>query len=370
MAIDSLPFYYKSHLQPDNGGRPHTLPFELRYNESLAMLQQVPSRELDKILEEVYLEGSLVDGSVSSESGLHYAPKIIEYIQSNGNLNKESKILEIGFGSGLFLRKFHELGYSNLYGIEPGEHNFVDGLENVSLISDFYPTKDFEDRVDLIFHSLVLEHIKDPIDFLREQSKQIVEEGRIIFFVPNEEPFLSSGDCSSFIHEHFNFFTPGSISLTARKLGLKLEDLSFIDGLLAVTLSKSEELSRSEEVRQDFDPKMYFDKMTRNMRKFENFFMQLSPKDVAVYVPGRALNILCLLNVNTVRLVDDSSEIWGKYLPYLVNSVEPFEQLLNNPPKAVIIFSRTFGKSIQAKCVSRKELSHSSIYTIDELLND
>lgn len=239
MKLSKLPFYYKSHGKPNNGGLPQVLPFELIYDEDLRMFRQKASSNLRDILETVYQEGSLVDGSVSSESGNHYIKKILRYILDTKHVDRNSKILEVGFGTGDFLKALSGLGYRFLYGIEPGRHNLVSNLEGVNLYFDFYPTKLFSDKVDLIFHSLVLEHIENPIDFLESQSKQLSENGKIIFFVPNEEPFLREGDCSSFIHEHFNFFTKSAIVNLVQKLTLFLEDISLIDGLIAVTLSKN-----------------------------------------------------------------------------------------------------------------------------------
>ena len=105
MEIKSLPFFYKSHLNNDNGGLPHVMPFYLFYDQELKLLRQRATSSILEILNKVYIEGSLVDGSVSSESGLHYVSPVINYIVKNGELKKESKILEIGFGEGIFLNE-------------------------------------------------------------------------------------------------------------------------------------------------------------------------------------------------------------------------------------------------------------------------
>jgi len=105
MKITKLPFYYNSHNTPSNGGRPDILPFNLVFDEELKMFRQIPTRELNDILKSVYDEGSLVDGSLSSNSGNHYIPKIIDYIEQHFELNSKRRILEIGYGTGLFLNE-------------------------------------------------------------------------------------------------------------------------------------------------------------------------------------------------------------------------------------------------------------------------
>jgi len=371
MEIKQLPFYYKSHLTNDNGGLPSVLPFDLFYDDELKLLRQKASESLKLVLTEVYLQGSLVDGSVSSESGLHYVNPVMDYMFSNVNLNKDSKILEIGFGEGVFLSAFKELGYNCLTGIEPGNHKIISGLEEVNLISDFYPSKKFNEKVDLIFHCLVLEHIEDPFTFLSFQKFQLKEDGKIIFFVPNEEPFLISGDCSSFIHEHFNFFTKESIFQLVEKMDMFIHDISIIEGLLAVTVGLKKSDYFLDEKGEEFDFQVYLEKVESNLEKILKFINKFdNASDVALYVPGRALNFMYLLSCSGPRLVDDSKEVQGKFLPFFDNAIESFQSLLNNPPKAILIFSRTFGEKIKAKCELSPELKECVAYCLQDLLDE
>lgn len=371
MEIRQLPFYYKSHFTNENGGLPAVLPFDLFYDEELKLLRQRPTESLKLVLEQVYLKGSLVDGSISSESGLHYINPVMDYIFSNTDLGKDSKILEIGFGEGNFLSAFKKLGYEYLTGIEPGNHKIVGELEGISLISDFYPSKKFIDKVDLIFSCLVLEHIEDSFEFLNSQKFQLRNDGKIIFFVPNEEPFLNSGDCSSFIHEHFNFFTKESILTLIEKMNLFVHDISIIEGLLAVTVGLKKSDFVPEKKGNGFDFQVYLEMVEFNLKKIEKFVHEFSsPYDVALYVPGRALNFMYLLDFSTPRLVDDSTEVQGKFLPFFDNAIESFQSLLLNPPKAILIFSRTFGEKIKIKCQSSPELKDCVVYCLQDILDE
>ena len=182
MQIKNLPFYFKSHDQSDNGGYPHTLPFNLVFDEELRMFRQLSSPDLNRVLEEVYNKGSLIDGSLSDESGIHYVSKIINYIINNFPLNASTKILEIGCGSGILLKELKKNGITNLTGIEPGKHKLMDGLEDIKLLNDFYPSAQFQEKVNLIIHVAVLEHLESAYDFLKAQRDQLEENGKIIFF--------------------------------------------------------------------------------------------------------------------------------------------------------------------------------------------
>ena len=108
-----------------------------------------------------------------------------------------------------------------------------------------------------------------------------------------------------------------------------------------------------------------------NLKKIEKFVHEFSsPYDVALYVPGRALNFMYLLDFSTPRLVDDSTEVQGKFLPFFDNAIESFHSLLLNPPKAILIFSRTFGEKIKIKCQSSPELKDCVIYCLQDILDE
>lgn len=370
MEIKSLPFFYKSHLNNDNGGLPHVMPFYLFYDQELKLLRQRATSSILEILNKVYIEGSLVDGSVSSESGLHYVSPVINYIVKNGELKKESKILEIGFGEGIFLNELKKKGFENLTGIEPGNHKKCEGLEEINLISDFYPSEKYEEKVDLIYHCLVLEHIQDPITFLNAQKSQLSDVGKIIFFVPNEEPFLESGDCSSFIHEHFNFFTTESIQSLVKVVGMYIHSIEIIEGLFAVTISLKPLDNLIHINEKKFDFQKYLETTNKNLELISKFLNQFpSQSDIALYVPARALNAMYLLDFPNARLVDDSTEVQKKFLPFFTNSIESFQSLIANPPKAILIFSRTFGYKIKSKCKSYLELENCKILSLEDIIN-
>nr|WP_294995030.1 class I SAM-dependent methyltransferase [uncultured Sediminibacterium sp.] len=368
MIINELPFYYKSHSTNDNGGRPMVLPFHLEFDNSLGLIYQKSTEELDEILQEVYIEGSLVDGSISSESGLHYLEPVTEFLISQTDLTVNSKILEVGFGKGYFLKELKKRGFKNLYGIEPGNHGLAEGVEDLNLFYDFYPSSKFSDKVDLIFHTLVLEHIKNPVDFLKFQKAQLNENGKIVLFVPNEEPFLLSGDCSLFIHEHFNYFTRHSLAQVAKAAGLYVERMTIIGGLLAAVFSSRKRDVIQIQENNIFNYNVFLSTIDIHLKKINIFLDTLSNKsDLAIYVPSRALNLMFLSNNSNSRLIDDNSQIQGKYLPFFDKPVEKFQDLVQKPPCAIVIFSKTFGFTIKEKCKKYSELHNTSIHLYDEI---
>jgi 2-polyprenyl-3-methyl-5-hydroxy-6-metoxy-1,4-benzoquinol methylase len=100
------------------------------------------------------------------------------------------ELIEIGCGSGDFLRILCELGNNRGVGFDPGlsnEHAFHERMGQVTFIKDFFSEQYVHYRPDFICSRLVLEHIPDPMQFLGMLRRAIGERLNTVFFceVPN-----------------------------------------------------------------------------------------------------------------------------------------------------------------------------------------
>jgi len=365
IPITELPFFYKSNADPGNGGEPETLPFHLYFDDDLKMFRQKSTSELEVRLFDVYLKGSLADGSISSESGKVYIDRILAYLFKHFNFKNDSKILEIGFGSGIILKKLTEHGIENLSGIDPGNHSRVSGLENINLVTDFFPSTKIQGKFDLIFSFLVLEHIEDPLEYLKNIISQLAENGKIIIGVPNCGPYIEEGDLSMFIHEHFNYFTAESIIHLVSKVNFKIEDLSVIEGSFVITISKNGKINQL--TGNPVSQKQFYEKVETFLKKFTTLTSEYQKDNLVIYAPIRAMNALFLTGKKHFRLVDDNSELHNRYLPFLSSSVESFDEMAKKPPGCILIFSRTFAERIKKKCESDPRLKNVRVLTLSDL---
>ena len=114
---------------------------------------------------------------------------------------KDTRILEIGCASGFFLYEIRpyvksvtgvELTTQYIqYAISKGL-NICESLEEIPVES-----------CDLIFMFHVLEHIHDPIEFLKEVKKKLSPGGKVIIEVPNVDDILVS---TYKIKKHLDFY--------------------------------------------------------------------------------------------------------------------------------------------------------------------
>jgi 2-polyprenyl-3-methyl-5-hydroxy-6-metoxy-1,4-benzoquinol methylase len=363
--LNTLPFFFKFFNENNNGGFPKALPFHLFFDNDLRMFRQQPTDEIQKTLDEIYKQGSLVEGSTSSESGLVYRKKINDYLFSNFPFTDASEVLEVGFGSGIMLRELKQRGIINLTGVEPGNHTRVEGLESITLIRDFFPSKLITKKFDLVYSLFVLEHIDNPLDYLNKLISHTNANGKVIFSVPNCEPYIQEGDISIFIHEHFSYFTGEAIHALVDKTNFSVEDISIIEGSFIVTISGTGKNVSAK--NRHFEPAEFYSNVDEHIEKLNRLFSKYKDEDVMIYAPVRAMNLLFLINKVNFRLVDDSSEIHGRFLPSLSSSVESFENMLSNPPKCILIFSRTFGDRIKARCLAEDRLKNTRVLSLTDL---
>lgn len=140
---------------------------------------------------------------------------------------KKSRILEIGSGYGFFLKFMNQEGY-NITGIEISKirRNYAKRISKVSVMNyDINEQVPEIGKFDTIVMFAVLEYISDPVNFLKNISKLLKNNGTLLIKIPNAD------DLSLKHHEsyrnwfwqraHANYFSPKVLKLVLKKAGFK-----------------------------------------------------------------------------------------------------------------------------------------------------
>jgi len=137
-----------------------------------------------------------------------------------GYLPNGGAVLEIGANDGTLLAKFAAAGL-DATGIDPAknivrEHGGGPGR----MICDFFPSPELADQqFDLIVGLNVLAHTPEPVQLL-EGVKKHLSPGGVAIFQTSQATMLANGEFDTIYHEHYSFFTPGSLSRAALRAGL------------------------------------------------------------------------------------------------------------------------------------------------------
>lgn len=128
--------------------------------------------------------------------------------------SKKEKILEIGSGHGFFLEKMNKKGF-DITGIEISQEKqkILKKTTNARILElDLNHEKLDIGKFDTIVLFHVLEHMKNPIDFLDKCKKNLNFNGKIIVEVPNVNDFqiTSNKEYREFYWQraHVSYFSP------------------------------------------------------------------------------------------------------------------------------------------------------------------
>jgi SAM-dependent methyltransferase len=126
-------------------------------------------------------------------------------------LKPGSDVLEIGCSSGFMLHPLIEAGHRCM-GVEPsgafGEYLRGRGLQIFPSL-DQLPASARERRFDVVMHFFVLEHIADPVAFLRSQLDLLRPGGKLVFEIPNAaDPLYTVYDIAAFERFYWSIAHP------------------------------------------------------------------------------------------------------------------------------------------------------------------
>lgn len=374
--FEKLPFIYELQKTPNNHvGIPNYLPFILTIDTKYNLVIQEFNEIVNSNLNQAYQISSILGGNTTEdEAGEAYANSMISFINKvyKKPLNG-IKVLDIGCGTGYLLYKLKKLG-CEVYGIEPGQQARI-GIDkyNIPIVIDFFPTDKITHKFDLIISTLVLEHINKPEKFIENIKNFLNDSGSVIIGVPDEEPYIASGDISTLFHEHWNYFTKNSLynflngnnasnieieNSTYGGIIYSKFDFEINDNIIEVENRKNQSLD-------------FLEKISNSNASLEEFFIKNKNKTIGVYVPGRIVNFLSTasFSLDKLKFYDDDVNSHHMYFPGINIQVENFDEFKLNQPEILLIMSSFFGDKIKNKIISSTNFPEYNIYLWSDFYN-
>jgi SAM-dependent methyltransferase len=109
---------------------------------------------------------------------------------------KSASVLDVGCGTGLFLKPLISAGCTQLYGVD-GPQGFTDraisrGYKEVSVVADLNVSTlpSANESFDLVVCKDVFEHLLNPTHALSEISRVLKKDGLLLLHVPNHFPLI------------------------------------------------------------------------------------------------------------------------------------------------------------------------------------
>lgn len=141
---------------------------------------------------------------------------------------KNSQVIEVGCGKGLFLRKIVEVEeYGNIgYGFDPsyvGPETELNG--RLKFRKCYYDHRCADIPADIVICRHVLEHVSNPIKLLEtiKHALSNATKARVFFETPDVEWILSNQVIWDFFYEHCSYFTAASLTTIFESAGFDVK---------------------------------------------------------------------------------------------------------------------------------------------------
>lgn len=388
LDLGSMTFYW-TVASSFAGEFPSQLPF--RFESPTAdpsLIRQARTSELDEVLGRIYEADSNV-GYIQADNSLgkpyeldlfRQIQEVLERVDDAGT--RVLKILEIGCGGCLVLAKLADLGHS-VTGVDPSPIAATAAKAmGLSVVCDYFSNVEGLNEFDLVYHADVLEHMENPVEFLKECRSSLKEGGWVLVSVPDCTESIDLGDVSMALHQHLSYFTTRSLRETLVRSGFS--DVEVVRARYGGSLygfGRYLGLSSSAGLDQDTDEgarnSEFLVKAERNLSRVQKLIMSYldSGHSVGGYVPLRLFPFLGsdrLLEEHRsqLRLFDDTPHWRGRKFQPNTSPIENFGDLVNRPPDLLLIMSLTFGEQLATKVRANDGMSRSGveIVTLRDLL--
>lgn len=147
------------------------------------------------------------------------------------NAHPNGKLLDVGCGNGSFLAGMKKLGW-NVSGVEPDASAATIAMDRLAVpiaIGTLEKANFADNSFDAVTAHHVIEHMHDPIGFLRESLRILKPGGKMVVTTPNVASWghrvfrMSWRELDA--PRHLHLFSPQTISICAEEVGFTVETL-------------------------------------------------------------------------------------------------------------------------------------------------
>ncbi|WP_284735830.1 class I SAM-dependent methyltransferase [Dongia deserti] len=300
-----------------------------------------------------------------STSWVEHARKYCEMITKRLSLSRNSLVVELASNDGYLLQHFAQLDVP-VIGIEPAANVAKLAIERgIRTHVEFFGAEMARrlaadgTRADLIIANNVLAHVPDLNDFVAGIAVLLKPSGVATLEFPHLQRLMEETQFDTIYHEHFSYFSLGTVRLLAKRHGVKIidvEELATHGGSLRVYLTHSDapvresgrvaDLIHREETFGMFELATYMSFAKRVRRIKRNLLAYLiGTKDEGKMIcgygaPGKGNTLLNYCGIGTDFLeftVDRNPYKHGRFTPGMHIPIYPTEMIDKRRPDYILI---------------------------------
>jgi 2-polyprenyl-3-methyl-5-hydroxy-6-metoxy-1,4-benzoquinol methylase len=232
---------------------------------------------------------------------------------------KNKRVLEIGSGSGHLARIIAQQAKSvTIVELNKSLNKELLPEENINLISEDYKYDESMGLFDLAICRQVIEHIPNPINFIKEINNCLKPDGHAYLEVPTADYIYTNNMIWDFHYQHIQYFTKSSFINGMNQAGLFLNKYHYLmdnhDMGFLVSNTSNDNYLKKQEKDYDTPSTTNFDFV---IDKFKSLVNAIN-SDIAIYganTHGQVfLNLMDGYDSNIVAALDDSKYLYDYYL--------------------------------------------------------
>lgn len=180
-------------------------------------------------------DSKLVEYSPKYENTLHcsgqfqrYAGALTGELAERYDLAKRC-VVEVGCGNGQFLRDLCAASGAHGIGFDPSYQGPTGAVsDNVVIHRQRLARALVPGEPALICCRHCLEHVDEPVPFLRSLGSEVAPHTRVFFEVPNALYTVRDGGIWDILYEHCGYFTAGSLREAFQRAGFEADDVAVV----------------------------------------------------------------------------------------------------------------------------------------------
>lgn len=201
--------------------------YSFNANESYVTDASIASN-LKRALKKQIVKHQYVARNVKGAAIAPFAAKTFPWLKK-GIANFNSKILDIGCGSGRLLLNMRYNGFTNLHGADPFIKDDIHYKCGVNIIKKY--THELEPAYDVIMMHHSFEHVDNPLQVLKDNSRILEDNGWLIIAIPVAGCYAWRKYGVNWVQldapRHFFLHTTQSMQIIAEAAGYTLEDVIY-----------------------------------------------------------------------------------------------------------------------------------------------
>jgi SAM-dependent methyltransferase len=277
-----------------------------------------------------------------SEYVRFYLESFLDFALEKTEIKQHGRVIEVGSNDGLVINMLRARGF-DVFGFDPSADNSLNLLNSGRVIRDFFglkPAQIFVDghgKANLLISRHTLEHVWDPLDFLKGVSVTLGPKGIAVIEVPYLPLQIMNNQFQSMTFQHVSFFSLISLKFILEKVGLCLLDFTFSEmdaGSIIIRVGKEPlrngsiglvdrilDYEKAFEVDKVWGYKSYFGNLHHEWSHIKRLLQTQIRRGIQVVAYGAGSKGQAILNMLDIErdlveyVIDDTPGYTGQFVP-------------------------------------------------------